>query len=169
MGVYMKKVIACVVALGLSSAALAESSHEKAVNQLFKAINVSALVDKTQDAVLESQLKNDPCLEPFKGVIRDFYHKEMGWSAFEPKMRALYMKEFSEDEIKQMAAFYESPVGQKALKKAPDLMIESVTIGYELSGQKEGELKRVIEEAQMNADPNVLPEQCRIVSNKVAN
>jgi len=42
---------------------------------------------------------------------------------------AIYDANFSTDEIKQLVAFYQSPVGRKITVQLPQLMQQSVTMG----------------------------------------
>ena len=43
----------------------------------------------------------------------------------------IYEKHFSHDEIKQMLAFYETPLGRKLIETQPALMRDSLTVGQE--------------------------------------
>jgi len=50
---------------------------------------------------------------------------------------AIYDANFSADEIKQLVAFYQSPVGRKIVVQLPQLMQQSVTMG-QAWGQQAG-------------------------------
>ena len=48
----------------------------------------------------------------------------------------VYVKDFSEDDLKQIVAFYESPVGQKTIKNLPGVMREGSMIAQEYTKSK---------------------------------
>ena len=49
-------------------------------------------------------------------------------SDFMADMNAIYAKYFSQEEIRQMIAFYETPVGKKSIEIMPELMSESMQV-----------------------------------------
>ena len=52
----------------------------------------------------------------------------------------IYARNFSVAEIKQIAAFYQSPVGAKMLAVTPQLMSEGMLVGQRIVGRKIGPL-----------------------------
>lgn len=47
---------------------------------------------------------------------------------FKEEMNAIYAKYFSHEDIRQMIAFYETPVGSKSIEVMPELMSESMQV-----------------------------------------
>ena len=47
---------------------------------------------------------------------------------FMDEMNAIYAKYFSQEDIRQMIAFYETPVGRKSIEVMPELMSESMQV-----------------------------------------
>jgi hypothetical protein len=47
-------------------------------------------------------------------------------------MVPLYARHFTADEIKQLAAFYRTPVGQKTMTEMPSLMMEAMQVGQQI-------------------------------------
>jgi hypothetical protein len=64
------------------------------------------------------------------------------------EMVPLYARTYSAAEIGQIAAFYQSPVGQKMLVSMPKLMSDSIQISQKLMGPRIGKL---IQQAVQNA------------------
>ncbi|MBF7729455.1 DUF2059 domain-containing protein [Pseudomonas sp. N040] len=86
------------------------------VNQMFAQRFAEAQAPESKKAVLESyQAKADATLD-----------KAVGWDKLEPEMVKLYTGGFSEAELKELIAFYQSPLGQKVLKQMPALFSESM-------------------------------------------
>jgi hypothetical protein len=62
-------------------------------------------------------------------------------------MASVYARNFSADEMRQLATFYRSPAGQKFLDKMPTVMQESMSLGQAFGQQIAGELQsQMIEE-----------------------
>jgi hypothetical protein len=63
------------------------------------------------------------------------------------QMASVYARNFTPDEMRELATFYRSPVGQRFLEKMPIVMQESMSIGQAFGQQVAGELQtRMIEE-----------------------
>lgn len=63
----------------------------------------------------------------------------------ESEMLALYARHFTADELKQMAAYYRTPVGKKTMQLMPQVMTESVAIGQRITMPR---LQKAIEQFQ---------------------
>jgi hypothetical protein len=61
-------------------------------------------------------------------------------------MADLYARNFTVDEMRQLAAFFRTPVGAAYLDKAPLLIQESMAIGNRFGEQTAGELERRIKD-----------------------
>lgn len=51
----------------------------------------------------------------------------------EVEMTALYSRHFTADELKQIAAYYRTPVGMKSMQVMPQVMAESMAIGQRVT------------------------------------
>ena len=58
----------------------------------------------------------------------------------------VYARNFSVDEMRQLAAFFRTPVGVKYLEKAPVLVQESMQIGNRFGQETAGDLERRVKE-----------------------
>ena len=65
----------------------------------------------------------------------------MTWDAMLPELTKMYTESFSEAELKQMAAFYGSPAGQKSLEKMPEMMQRTAMAGAKISQPHTDELR----------------------------
>jgi len=66
------------------------------------------------------------------------------WEEMKDVYIDIIIKVYSEDEIKELVAFYESPLGQKVIAKSPELMKESVQKSQELFQNKMPEIQQVM-------------------------
>src|SRR5262245_16649616 len=61
-------------------------------------------------------------------------------------MAALYARNLTIDEMRELAAFFRTPVGVKYLEKSPVLVKESMEIGSRFGQQTAGELEQRVKE-----------------------
>lgn len=59
----------------------------------------------------------------------------------------LYARTFSADELKQITAFYRTPVGAKMLSTMPQLMGEGMQIGQQIVGRRIGPMMQKLQQA----------------------
>ncbi|RZK27785.1 MAG: DUF2059 domain-containing protein, partial [Hymenobacter sp.] len=78
--------------------------------------------NKVIDQVLMAQLKAHPEAQAYESELRTFLSKYMSWASLKPDLAAVYAREFTEPELRELVRFYESPVGKKAAAKIPTLM-----------------------------------------------
>ncbi len=82
-----------------------------------------------------------------RGATRAWMTEDIKWSELEPKIVDLYVRDFTEAELREVIAFYKTPTGQKALKNLPLLMAECAKIGQDYGMTKQDALRRRIEAA----------------------
>ena len=58
-------------------------------------------------------------MEAVQPMMREFFREHLNWSSLEPEYVRVYTEVFSERELRDLIAFYESPLGQKMLDKMP--------------------------------------------------
>ena len=109
---------------------------ETALDRLFNAMNIEKTQDDSIISMVDMQIQQNPKL----GVIREEYIKFMrstvGWKALQSKVRKLYAESFTENELMELASFYESAIGKKALVHLPRLMAEGMKIGQQAVQEK---------------------------------
>ena len=79
-------------------------------------------------------------IKPSEQPIFDKYYQEMtlvmreemSWSTMQPLVLDIYDRNFTEQEIDDMLAFYRTPTGQSLLKKMPNIMQESMVMSQQL-------------------------------------
>lgn len=101
------------------------ATHREAVRQLMAVTRVRELTEQSVDVMMKGQLQSMPQLGPFASILETFYREQMAWSALEPEFTRLYLEVFTETELREMIAFYQTPLGQKLLTKMPVLMAKS--------------------------------------------
>ncbi len=125
---------------GPATAASSAASAAVAM-ELFKAMKLPTNIQDTSAAMIDSEVGRNPGLTPFRETMLTWLKKYMTWDAMVPELTKLYTSTFTDEELKQMAAFYGSPAGQKSLEKLPELMQRTAMIGAGLAQPHSDELK----------------------------
>ncbi|MEO7098100.1 MAG: DUF2059 domain-containing protein, partial [Luteolibacter sp.] len=105
-----------------------------------------AMIDFSKTAKDQAKVAFAPLLERFKkqGIPEEgikeiseaaerFFAKTFDDPAIADEMAKVYDKSFSPQEIEQLLAFYESPVGHKSLKMLPQVMAECNKVGQQFA------------------------------------
>jgi uncharacterized protein len=129
---------------------------EKAANieRLLKVIGADQLQQSLQEQVLAllkplfgGNAQTDETKSKILARFSEIMAQEFRKLDFTDISRELYDKYFTNDEIKGLIAFYETPVGRKAVQMLPKLAAESMTRGQQLGQQaSQKAFQRLIEE-----------------------
>ena len=79
-------------------------------------------------AQTKAPASKQPVLESYQAKANAALDSAIGWNKLKPKMVDLYTQTFTEQELKDLVKFYESPLGQKVLQKMPTLTAQSAQI-----------------------------------------
>ena len=110
------------------TAAASKNTKEAAIRRLLDVTGVARMGVQVMDTLIDSFRKGSPA------VPQQF------WTEFRSEIRAqdvvdivvpIYDRHFSEDEVRGVLAFYETPVGKRLLEKQPVIMQESMQAGQE--------------------------------------
>ena len=144
------RVALTVLCLAVHAAPLLASpeSHLKATKKFFEAAKMAEVFDAMAVQMTDMQIKTNPLLTPFRESILVFLRKYMSWKELEADVTKLYMKEFTESELKEMTKFYATATGQKVLRKMPELSSEGAAIGARKLEAHGAEFQTILEEAQ---------------------
>ena len=101
--------------------------------------------------ITQMQIQANPQLKAIEPTIHAFFTKYMGWEAQRGDIAALYAKNYTTEELKELNKFYQTPLGQKTVQLMPQLAAASAQIGQskmmahmpEMKAMIESELKKV--------------------------
>ncbi len=129
-----------------------EASHRQVAADMIDVINGPAVlragIDSALDPMLEqlqSQGAPAAAIREIKAAVTEWVNKEIVWDEIRPKLIDLYAREFNEEELKALLAFYKTPVGAKALNRLPALFAEGAKIGQEYAETKQASLNARLE------------------------
>ncbi|HYB61194.1 MAG TPA: DUF2059 domain-containing protein [Methylomirabilota bacterium] len=122
-----------------------DPAKEADIRQLFEVMNakqmqdqlVSTMLNQMQRQLMANQPQDERSQE-FVNLIMTKLRRKFREADFLSPLIPLYDKYYSDDDIKELIAFYGTPLGQKYLKVAPNITAEGVTVGMQL-GERLGE------------------------------
>ncbi len=113
-------------------------SHRAATEELLFLTNVDKMLEpiwKQIEKMMEQQFvqmnapeKLRPVLNKYSSKLVKVMEEELGWAKMKNDYIDIYVKTYTEGEIKAISEFYKSPAGKKFIEKMPQLMQESMAI-----------------------------------------
>ncbi|NRB25911.1 MAG: DUF2059 domain-containing protein [Shewanella sp.] len=77
--------------------------------------------------------------------------KQLSWTQIQPKYLMLYMDTYSEQELKDIANFYQTPAGKKYLKHMPATLRQASAIVRQQMKTISGEFSLIVTEFRQQA------------------
>ena len=144
------------LSLALAGGVLAQapapvSSHEKAARELFQLIGGTRLAEAGAEAMM-GPVRENPELAPYEDVFRAWIRMVFASGDFESELVRLYMGAFSEAELRELAAFYKTPIGQKAIATLPELMKQGAELGMRRGQEHAADLEGMLAKAKQERE-----------------
>ncbi|WP_339616611.1 DUF2059 domain-containing protein [uncultured Gilvimarinus sp.] len=143
----MKKLLAAALMTLCMSTQAAEPVYE-----LMDLVGSKDQMDQMSTQMVTMIVSSNPALEPHRDDIQAWTTKYFTWDAMKDDMAEIYRKYFTDDEIKKLIEFYETPVGQKAIEVMPQLFQEGSQIGMRIAQEHQAELQAILEKAQSETE-----------------
>lgn len=137
------------VTLALCSSAFADdASHREAAARILEITKANTAMEAGFRAMVEplvAAMRQRGMPEAATQEVRDAFNQwfsdEIKLEDIKPKIVDVYVKEFSEAELKELYAFYQTPTGQKAIEKLPVVLAQGTRIGTEYAQSKQPALQ----------------------------
>ena len=132
------------------------ASHRAAVEELFTQLDMPATVNQTVmqiAATLTGAAAEDG---EYKDAVDAYVRKYVGWEALKDEMIALYMKIFTEKEINELIAFYNTSTGRKLLAQSPEIGATVAATVHRRLVEHSPELKQMMMETDFKAFKDAL-------------
>lgn len=120
-------------------------THKQAALDLLHLMPIQANLDALLDTLLKQQLSTQPALQQFEPEMRAFFAKHLSADAIREPIAALYVKHFSELELRQTVTFYQTPTGRRMMLEQPKLLEAGAAIGMRAIEEHKGELVEMIQ------------------------
>ncbi len=143
-----------IITMAIAPKLMAENSHWQSANQLLETVQFDKTMSDAVNAIIEMQAQANPEIsQSEKDAFRTFFSKYMGGASLKEDVIKLYTETFTEEQIRQLTAFYKTDLGQMTISKIPELMQKSMefsqTRAMEHIGELEASLEKVHKEASV--------------------
>jgi hypothetical protein len=154
----MRKVLVVLgFALALAAPAAAQGthapSHLAAARQLMEAAEVQKAAMAGVEVMIAEQVRTNPAMSRYRQTMlewaRAIFTGEDAVNAF----AALYADAYTEDELRQLVAFYRTPLGQKMAANQTVLATRGAELGRQLAERKQGDLLARIQQVDAKGKP----------------
>lgn len=141
-------IAAAVLAVGILTAAgptAAQSrGHVAAAEDMLVAMDAERMYERTLEQMLSAQMAANPDLVALAPVMKQFFRDFVSWEAVRPEHLRVHMERFSEAELRELAAFYRTPLGRRVVAESPAIAAELGMVGQRLVEANQAELLRRI-------------------------
>jgi hypothetical protein len=121
-----------------------EQAQREQLEILFRLTQMEKKIQESVDSIVQLELRRNPQLQADKQVLESFLQKHIGWQAMKAEIAQMYLETFSLQELKDMNAFYITPVGQKVITVVPQLVQQRNQLAMSRLQQHIGELRELV-------------------------
>ncbi|MCH8558433.1 MAG: DUF2059 domain-containing protein [Balneolia bacterium] len=145
----MKVLLTIALTALFSTTAIAQDtqdSHYEAAKELLITMNLPAQLEESIEAMIDMQIRQSPEMGMFEDIMKSFLRKHMSWDAIQDVYVGMYMDEFSEEELKEITAFYRTDIGQKFVSKQMPMMQRGMAKGEQIVAENLPELEMMLQQ-----------------------
>jgi uncharacterized protein len=129
-------------------------THREAALLVLDSSGLQPLMTSMIDVSLDSQLKVNPILVPYKHVMREFLAKYLSYEAIRDELADVYVARFNELQLRQIAAFYATPTGKLAVSVMPEMAQLGAQLGRKHVEDHQSELMEMLKKAERDRSPD---------------
>ena len=124
----------------------------KAATELMQVMHADKTLRDAISAAFDVQIQNNPAMAPYRGAMQEFASKYLTWETMGPQLTTVYAQVFTESELKDLVAFYKTPIGQKLSSQQATLAAKSQAIGLAVVQAHQADLVQLLQQ-QKGATP----------------
>jgi hypothetical protein len=98
-----------------------EKTHSKAADELLNLLAFDPRLEKSLDNFLDGYVKGYPNLLTHREALKRTCVRVFKLKEVRADVTQMLVKEFSEKELQELAAFYKTPLGQKSVRTLPKI------------------------------------------------
>ncbi len=108
-----------------------EDPRRAAVLELLEVCRTVENLETTVVNMAEMQIKDMPELAPTRQILIGFYRKCFSFEALKEEIIAVYLDNFTLEELRAITAFYRTPAGKKLAERTLRISTAGMNIGRE--------------------------------------
>ena len=140
------------IAIGILScqsiAVADDQSRQKAAEDLLVVMNVQQTMNDAIDQMIDMQVKANPQMAPMSNVLKQWAAQVLSYASLKDELIKIYAGELTEDELKQLAAFYKTPVGKRWIEAMPKINTKVTQLGAAQAQAHQPELQKMLQDEQ---------------------
>ncbi|WDY59316.1 DUF2059 domain-containing protein [Pseudomonas sp. PSKL.D1] len=160
------RVLCAAVALACASGQVlaATASHNAAAEKFLTLANADKLgtpvymqvqqMFAQRFAQTKAPASKQSVLESYQAKANAALDSAIGWNKLKPKMVDLYTQTFTEQELKDLVKFYESPLGKKVLTQMPKVTQQSAQLTQQSLEPAVPVVNKLLDDMTKELDPN---------------
>jgi hypothetical protein len=129
-------------------AAPVSASHLAAARELLEVVRLVEVAAAAVNISIDEQIRANPAMEPYRTTMKEWGSQIFATEEAKNAFAALYASTFSEAELRQLVAFYHSPLGQKLAASQTTLTVRGAEIGRGLAESHQADLMARIQAIQ---------------------
>ncbi|MBF8756162.1 MAG: DUF2059 domain-containing protein [Pseudomonas putida] len=155
---------AVVLACASGQVLAATASHNAAAEKFLTLVNADKLgtpVYMQVQQMFAQRFAQTKAPESKKNVLDSYQAKAnaaldnaIGWKKIKPKMVDMYTQTFTEQELKDLVKFYESPLGKKVLREMPRVTQQSAQLTQQSLEPAVPVVNKLLDDMTKELDPN---------------
>ena len=135
------------IALTLASACCwADAASKAQATLLLQTMDMDKAMNASIEQMLDVQIKQNPTMLPFRGVMAGFLRKHMSFEVLKEPLAEIYGNAFTAKELEDITRFYMTPTGQKSIQLMPQLMSQGAEIGMAQVRRHMPQLQQMIQQ-----------------------
>jgi len=123
-------------------------SHLAAARELLEVLHLQDVAAAGVQVALEEQLRTNPALEPYRTVMKEWAASIFSADEAKTAFATIYAETFTEDDLRQLVAFYRTPLGQKLANSQAALTVRGAEVGHNLATAHQADLMARIQAMQ---------------------
>jgi hypothetical protein len=108
-----------------SSASDTAASHIRAAERLLVVTNAEKMMDDQTAQMLQNQIRDNPAIAATLAATQAIIRKYVNYAAIKPDMIKAYTATYSESELNQIIAFYQTDIGRMMLDRMPKILAQT--------------------------------------------
>jgi uncharacterized protein len=110
-------------------------------------------MDAALEVTLRQQMTANPKIRPYEAIMREFLSRYVTYEALRGDFVKLFASNFTELQLRQMAAFYRTPTGRAAVGAQAHLIETGAKLGASRVQEHMAELVDMIKRAPASGEP----------------
>lgn len=115
-------------------------SHMAAARAFVDALRLSEVAAAGVNVSIDEQVRANPALEPFRTTMKEWGIALFTTDEAKNAFAEVYASTFTESELRQLVAFYQTPLGQKVAASQATLTARGAEIGRNLAQAHQADL-----------------------------